>query len=142
MLYWSNRQHDAARGPRPGGEIVAAAAERTLADVPAARKYFDEYLPQFSGFISDAALASVIRSIERVSVEALDAQAKAVGLAGSMPRAFVSPLEPLPPLDDLLYVGDEENWRRAILQEEFASAVECPVEDMYAQEFVAAPSEA
>ena len=89
-----------------------------------------------------AALASVIRSIERVSVEALDAQAKAVGLAGSMPRAFVSPLEPLPPLDDLLYVDDEENWRRAILQEEFASAVECPVEDMYAQEFVAAPSEA
>ncbi len=75
-------------------------------------------------------------------MEALDAQAKAVGLAGSMPRAFVSPLEPLPPLDDLLYVDDEENWRRAILQEEFASAVECPVEDMYAQEFVAAPSEA
>ena len=59
-----------------------------------------------------------------------------------VPRAFVSPLEPLPPLDDLLYVDDEENWRRAILQEEFASAVECPVEDMYAQEFVAAPSEA
>merc|ERR1719482_1697709 len=41
-----------------------------------------------------AALASVIRSIERVSVEALDAQAKAVGLAGSMPRAFVSPRDP------------------------------------------------
>ena len=83
----------------------------------------------------------MIRSIERVSVEALDAQAKAVGLAGSMPRAFVR-RRPLPPLDDLLYVDDEENWRRAILQEEFASAVECPVEDMYAQEFVAAPSEA
>ena len=57
-------------------------------------------------------------------------------------RQFSSPLEPLPPLDDLLYLDDEENWRRAILQEEFASAVECPVEDMYAQEFVAAPSEA
>ena len=35
-------------------------ATQGLADVPAARKYFDEYLPQFSGFISDAALASVI----------------------------------------------------------------------------------
>ena len=83
-----------------------------------------------------AALASVIRAIERVSEEALEFQQKAVGLAGSMPRAFVSPLEPLPPLDDLLFVDDEENWRRAILQEEFASATECPVEEMYAQEFV------
>ena len=35
-------------------------ATQGLADVPAARAYFDEYLPQFSGFISDAALASVI----------------------------------------------------------------------------------
>ena len=68
--------------------------------------------------------------------------ASRIGFDESTFAARSSPLEPLPPLDDLLYVDDEENWRRAILQEEFASAVECPVEDMYAQEFVAAPSEA
>ena len=71
-----------------------------------------------------AALASVIRAIERVSVETIADQARAIGRAGSMPRGFVTPLEPLPPLDDLL-APDDENWQRAILQEEFASAMEC-----------------
>mmetsp|Transcript_771 Transcript_771/g.2317 ORF Transcript_771/g.2317 Transcript_771/m.2317 type:complete len:392 (+) Transcript_771:123-1298(+) len=81
-----------------------------------------------------AALASVIRAIERVSVETIADQARAIGRAGSMPRGFVTPLEPLPPLDDLL-APDDENWQRAILQEEFASAMECSVEDLYSDAF-------
>ena len=84
-----------------------------------------------------AALADAIRAIERLSLRKLDAQARSIGRAGSMPRGFVTPLEPLPPLDDLIG-GD--SWKRALLVEEFASATECPVEHLYAETFV--PGEA
>ena len=77
-----------------------------------------------------AALASIVRDIERASAASVAAQARSIGRAGSMPRDYVAPLEPLPPLDDLLL--GEDNWKRAILVEEFALATECPVEAVYA----------
>ena len=84
-----------------------------------------------------AALADVIRCIEQTSAEKLDAQARAVGRAGSMPRGFVTPIEPLPPLDDL--IAGEDNWKKALLIEEFATATECPVEELYAETFAPSP---
>jgi hypothetical protein len=77
-----------------------------------------------------AALASIIRDIERCSAASVATQARSIGRAGCMPRDYVAPLEPLPPLDDLLL--GEDNWKRALLVEEFALATECPVERVYA----------
>jgi len=77
-----------------------------------------------------AALASIIRDIERCSAASAATQARSIGRAGCMPRDYVAPLEPLPPLDDLLL--GEDNWKRALLVEEFALATECPVERVYA----------
>ena len=78
-----------------------------------------------------AALEQMIRAIEYVSCEAVAPQVAAVREAGCMPSAFVTPLEALAPLDDLL----GEGWKEAILREEFSLATECSVEDLYATTF-------
>jgi hypothetical protein len=73
----------------------------------------------------------MIRAIEYVSCEAVAPQVAAVREAGCMPSNFVTPLEALAPLDDLL----GEGWKEAILREEFSLATECSVEDLYATTF-------
>jgi len=80
-----------------------------------------------------AALETMIRAIEDVSRDAVDAQAEACARAGCMPRAFVQPLERLAPLDDLL---DDDSWQKVLLAEEFL-ATECAVDELYADAFQA-----
>lgn len=75
----------------------------------------------------------MIRAIEDVSRDAVDAQAEACARAGCMPRAFVQPLERLAPLDDLL---DDDSWQKVLLAEEFL-ATECAVDELYADAFQA-----
>jgi len=78
-----------------------------------------------------AALEAMIRAIEYVSCEAVAPQVKAVREAGCMAGDYVTPLEGLGPLDDLL----GEDWKVAILREEFSLATECSVEELYETTF-------
>ena len=80
--------------------------------------------------------ASVIRSIS-ASRWRRRAQAKAVGLAGAMPRA-APPRTSSRAAGRPLYVDDEENG--AAPRAEFASAPACPAEDMYAAGAASSPA--
>ena len=70
----------------------------------------------------------MIRAIELVSRESLEAAKAACAQAGCLPLDYVSALDELPSVAEML---SDDSWTRDLLNEEFALGTQCSTEPLF-----------